>query len=134
MTRQEILADITTTLGLVPEWIASMPDHVLEHEWSILKTVQLGESVIPNKYKELMGLGVAAVIQCPYCIHFHTEAARLWGATEEEIQEALMMAKLTAGWSTYISGTQYDVQKFKQETASIVRHVKRGMKGKAKAA
>lgn len=133
MTKQEIIADVKQTLGTVPDWMMSVPDHVLEHEWTIIKNFQLAETVIPNKYKELIGLGVAAQMQCPYCIHFHTEAAKLWGASDEEIKEALEMAKHTAGWSTYIAGTEYDLNKFKQETASIVKYVTSKM-AKAKAA
>lgn len=134
MTRQEIMNEVKQTLGVVPEWMMSVPDHVLEHEWSILRDFQLGQTAIPNKYKELMGLCAAATLECPYCINFHTEAAKLWGASEEEIKEALLMAKLTSGWSTYISGAQYDLNKFKQETASIVKYVGGKMKGEAKAA
>ncbi|MBI4321687.1 MAG: carboxymuconolactone decarboxylase family protein [Chloroflexi bacterium] len=89
MTKHQMLADIKDTLGTVPDWMVSVPDHVLEHEWSIIKNFQLGETAIPNKYKELIGLGVAALLECPYCIHFHTEAAKFWGASQEEIAEAL---------------------------------------------
>ncbi len=130
MTRAEVLADVRQTLGTVPEWITNVPDHVLEHEWSILKNFQLGETKIPNKYKELIGLGVAATLECPYCINFHKEAAKFWGATDEEVTESLLMAKLTAGWSTYISGTEYSLDKFKKETAAIIEHVKNQPKSK----
>ncbi|MBI2953273.1 MAG: hypothetical protein HYY30_03090 [Chloroflexi bacterium] len=45
-----------------------------------------------------------------------------------------MMGKHTAGWSTYIAGTGYDLNKFKQEVAHILSYVKSKMKGQAKAA
>ena len=35
--------------------------------------------------------------RCRYCVYYHTEAARLSGATGEEINEAALMAKHTIG-------------------------------------
>ena len=48
-----------------------------------------------NKYKELIGLAVSGATRCRYCCYFHTEAARLFGATDEEITEAALIAKNT---------------------------------------
>jgi AhpD family alkylhydroperoxidase len=66
------------------------------------------ETAIPNKYKELIGLGVSGATRCRYCVYFHTEAARLFGATEEEINEAALIAKNTMGWSTYLNTRHFD--------------------------
>ena len=46
--------------------------------------------------------------KCRYCTLFHTEAAKMFGATEEEIEEAVHYAKHTVGWSAYLNGTQQD--------------------------
>lgn len=124
MTRQEIIQDIQQTVGSSPDFLTNFPDQMLEHVWGYIKGFQLAETTIPNKYKELMGLGVASQMQCPYCIYFHTEAAKFWGATETEIREALTMAMGTAGLSTYIAGTGYDTDRFKQETDRILDHVR----------
>ena len=43
------------------------------------------------------------------------EAARLFGATEEEIVEASLMAKNTMGWSTYLNTMQFDYDAFVEE-------------------
>jgi alkylhydroperoxidase/carboxymuconolactone decarboxylase family protein YurZ len=64
--------DIEQVLGSVPEWLTSFPDQMQEHLWMTVKGFQLGETTMPNKYKELIGLAVAAQMQCPYCIYFHT--------------------------------------------------------------
>ncbi len=68
----------------------------------------LGETLIPNKYKELIGIGIHAETRCRYCTLFHTEAARLFGASDEEIQEAVHYSKMTVGWSAYLNGMQVD--------------------------
>jgi AhpD family alkylhydroperoxidase len=83
----------------------------------------MAPSPIPGKYKELIGVAVAAATKCEYCIYFHTEFARLNGATEEEIQDALHYTKSTTGWSTYINGSQVDLDLFRAEVAAIVKHV-----------
>jgi AhpD family alkylhydroperoxidase len=124
MTVDEVHADIRETLGLVPEFLADMPDSMIESEWASFKTLQLGETAIPNKYKELIGLGVSGATRCRYCAYFHTEAARLFGATDEEINEAALIAKNTMGWSTYLNTRQYDYDRFKEEFDRITEHVR----------
>jgi AhpD family alkylhydroperoxidase len=96
--------DIKETLGLVPHFFSAIPDELLAPEWQIFKRMELGQTLIPNKYKELIGLGLHAETKCHYCTLFHTEAAKLFGATDEEIQEAVHYAKTSLGRSAYIKG------------------------------
>ena len=124
MTREEVYREIEGTLGLVPSMFRAMPDSSLAMEWGLFKRVQLEEGPIPNKYRELIGLGIAATTKCRYCVVFHTEAAKLNGATDAEIEDALHFAKSSAGWSTYINGLQIDFDEFKAEVRRIVEHVR----------
>ncbi len=50
------------------------------------------DGALPPKTKELIAVAVAHVTQCPYCIRSHTTRARLKGATETEIMEAIWVA------------------------------------------
>jgi AhpD family alkylhydroperoxidase len=84
----------------------------------------LSETAIPNKYKELIGLGVSGATRCRYCVYFHTEAARLFGATDEEINEAALVAKSTMGWSTYLNTRHFDYDEFVREFDQIAAHVR----------
>ncbi|HXG75137.1 MAG TPA: carboxymuconolactone decarboxylase family protein [Gaiellaceae bacterium] len=127
MTRAEVEADIRETLGLVPEFIAEVPDRLIETEWASFKSLMLSETAIPNKYKELIGLGVSGATRCRYCVYYHTEAARLWGATDEEINEAALVAKNTMGWSTYLNARAFDYDRFKREFDQIAQHVRSQM-------
>ena len=124
MIRAEVESDIRETLGIVPGFFGGLPDSLLESEWTSFKNLQLGETAVPNKYKELIGLGVSGATRCKYCVYFHTEAARLFGATEEEIQEAWLVAKNTMGWSTYLNSAQYDYDTFVREFDQIAAHVR----------
>src|SRR5262245_6584227 len=122
--RHEVEADIKETLGLVPEFMQHLPDYLLPTEWASFKNLELSETAIPNKYKELIGLAVSGATRFRYCVHFHTEAARLFGATEEEITEAALMAKHTMAWSTYLNTMAFDYDGFVREFDQIAAHVR----------
>lgn len=121
-SKQEVLTDIEETLGFVPQWMAQIPDHSIEAEWSQMKDWEMADTAIPSKYKQLMGLAVAANMQCDYCVTFHTEGARLHGATDAEIEEACRMSKMTSGWSSYLKGLQIDLVEFKEDVRRICEH------------
>ncbi|MEK7400153.1 MAG: carboxymuconolactone decarboxylase family protein [Candidatus Poribacteria bacterium] len=124
MNREEIYKDIEETFGLVPSFFKMVPDSSLELEWKLFKRVQLEDGPIPNKYRELIGLGIAATTKCRYCTLFHTEAARLNGATDAEIEDAVHFAKASAGWSAYINGLQMDYDEFKDEMKRIGEYLR----------
>ncbi|MEO6924052.1 MAG: carboxymuconolactone decarboxylase family protein [Bryocella sp.] len=50
------------------------------------------EGALPSKTKQLIAVAVAHVTQCPYCIRSHTKQAKLSGAAEQEIMEAIWVA------------------------------------------
>jgi AhpD family alkylhydroperoxidase len=124
MSRSAVESDIRETLGLVPEFLTEVPDYLIESEWASFKDFELAETAIPNKYKELIGLAVSGATRCRYCVYFHTEAAKLFGATAEEINEAALMAKHTMGWSTYLNTLAFDYDRFKAEFDRIATHVR----------
>jgi AhpD family alkylhydroperoxidase len=123
MNREQIYMEMEHTLGIVPSFFKSIPDSSLELEWELFKRIELDESVIPNKYRELIGLAIAGVTKCRYCAFYHSEAARLFGASEEEIEDALHYAKSVVGWSTYVNGLQLDLEQFKDEVMRVCEHV-----------
>ncbi len=55
---------------------------------------------------------------------YHTEVAKLNGATPEEIEDAVHYAKSSAGWSTYLNGLQVDYDTFKEEIRQACDHVR----------
>jgi AhpD family alkylhydroperoxidase len=126
MSRADVESDIRETLGLVPSFWAAVPDALMESEWTSFKAIELAETIIPNKYKELIGVAVSGATRCRYCAYFHAEAARLFGATEEEIAEASLMAKHTMGWSTYLNAMQFDYDEFVAELDQITAYVRAG--------
>jgi AhpD family alkylhydroperoxidase len=81
---------------------------LLESEWRLFKEIELAGGPIPNKYRERIGIAVSAVTKCNYCAISHTEIAKRFGATDDEIQAAVHYTQNSAGWSTYINGMQMD--------------------------
>ena len=125
-------ADIQKTLGFVPQFFARFPEEALPGAWEEMKTLQLNpHTALPGRTKELIGLGVAAQIPCHYCTFAHTEFAKLNGASEAEIGEAVAMASLTRHWSTFLNGTQTDEAKFRGEIAKVVGNVRKASAAKA---
>ena len=114
--------DIESTLGSVPTFFKLFPQEGIGGAWAEFKTVQLNpHTALSGKEKELIGLAVAAQIPCSYCIYFHTQAAKLNGATEAEISEAVAMAAITRHWSTVLNGMQADPTAFRNETDAVLR-------------
>src|SRR5439155_795396 len=109
-------ADIQKTLGLVPAFLKAFPEEGIAAAWDELKTVQLNpKTALGGKQKELIGLAVAAQVPCAYCIAFHTEAAKLNGASDLELREAVAMASITRHWSTVLNGSLIDEAQFRKE-------------------
>ena len=117
--------DIQATLGSVPDMFKALPDVAVAGAWAEIKGVQLNpNTALDGKTKELMGLAVAAQIPCQYCIYFHTQAAKLNGASDEEIKEAVAMAAIVRHWSTMLNGSQVDLATFKKQTDDVFAAVK----------
>ena len=71
------------------------------------------------------GLGVSntralssGATRCRYCALFHTEAARLFGATDQEIAEASAMGGMTMLASSFLNSMQIDYDQFMDMVAS----------------
>lgn len=122
---EDTLGDIEKTLGIVPGFMRALPDNVLIQEWPLFKKYTLEETNIPAKYRELMGLAIAANIKCPYCQLFHKGAAKMNSATDEELAETVFLASHTARWSAIIHAQHYDQETFKREFEQIGEYLQK---------
>ena len=125
MSKDEIYKEIKDMFGLVPSMFKVVPESSLELEWKLFKRVQFEEGPIPNKYRELIGVAISAISKCHYCAYYHTELAKLNGASEAEIEDAVHYAKSSAGWSTYINGLQLNYEEFKGDIDRACAHVRK---------
>jgi len=121
----EVRAEVEKAFGFVPSFLLTVPPTAAASWWRQMADFQLSDkTALDGKVKELIGLGVSAQIPCHYCVLFHTEAARLNGASEQELQEAIFMAALTREGSTILNGAQLDEQTFDKELREIVSYIK----------
>lgn len=124
MSKLEVFNEIEQMFGLVPAMFKALPESSVELEWQLFKRVQMDEGPIPNKYRELIGVAISAISKCRYCSYFHTELAKLNGATDAEIEDAIHFAKSSAGWSAYVNGLQLSYEEFVKEVDMVCDHVK----------
>jgi AhpD family alkylhydroperoxidase len=122
--KADVYREIEEAFGQVPSWIKAIPESGLTSFWAMFRDFYLAETKVPNKYKELIGIAVSGATRCRYCTLFHTEAARLAGATDDEIAEAAFMGGVTMIGSTFLNAMQVDYETFAKETREIVAHVK----------
>lgn len=120
---KKAMQEIKDQFGVVPTMFEVFPKYALAGAWENFKQLNSPESKIPAKYRELLQLAVASQIPCQYCIYFHTAAAKAYGATEEEIREAVAQGAQTRHWSMILQGNQVDLQSFKDEFDGIMKYM-----------
>ncbi len=120
--------EIETEFGIFPTMFAVYPKEALTGAWENFKQLNGPNSKIPPKYRELLQLAVAAQIPCNYCVYFHTASAKAYGATDEEIKEAVAQGAQTRHWSMILQGNGIDLEEFKTEFDAMMKH----MAGKSK--
>jgi AhpD family alkylhydroperoxidase len=119
---EDTLRDIQTTLGVVPGFFRAFPEAGLPGAWAEFKQVQVAENTtLSPKVKQLIGLAVSAQVPCTYCVYFHTEVAKAYGATPEEIKEAVALAAISRHWSTVLNGMAIDMATFRSEVDTSLR-------------
>jgi AhpD family alkylhydroperoxidase len=109
--------------------LQGVPGEGIAAAWDELKTVQLNPATaLSTKTKELIGLAVAAQVPCRYCVYFHTNVAKLGGANDAEVKDAIAMAAITRHWSTVLNGSLIDEAQFRKEVDKIVANAKKAAK------
>ena len=124
--------EMEAAFGTVPVMMKILPDHMRAGAWEWFKATQNPNSAIPAKYSQLISLGVASQIPCNYCVYAHTTMAKMLGATDAEIQEAVAKAANTRLFSTVLNGGDVSFDEFKKEWDGILAHVKKQAEAKEK--
>jgi AhpD family alkylhydroperoxidase len=118
--------DIERTFGAVPAFVKAFPVLAIAPAWREIEDLELSQATqLDGKTKELIGLAVAAQIPCRFCVSFHTEVARMNGASDDELKEAVAMAALSRHWATIITGSLEDEAQFRREIDLLIRTRKR---------
>jgi AhpD family alkylhydroperoxidase len=122
MSYEETRSEIEKTFGLIPGFINGVPQDVLVQMWPVMKTYIFGQTRIPAKYREMISLAVAATLKCPYCETFHRGAAKMNGASDEELAELGAIVGQVTFWSSVLHTLNYDMNTFMKEFQAIGEH------------
>lgn len=122
-TFEEAKKEIIATFGTYPSFYAAFPDHLLPGAWQLFKDLNGPKGSIEPKNRELIQLAVASQIPCSYCVFFHTVSAKAYGATDEEIKEAVAYGANTRHWSMILQGAQVDLEEFKEEFLGMMKYM-----------
>jgi len=115
--------EIEQTFGTLPSWFAAYPEHALPEAWELYKTLKGPKSSISSKNAELIQLAVASQIPCVYCVYFHRISAKGFGATDEEINEAVALGAETRHWSMVLQGSGISFEDFKAEFDAAMKYM-----------
>ncbi len=92
----EVCNPLITTSKVMPEWIARQAD-----EGKFLMSLP----EVPPKYKQLIMISVAAVLQNKQCSEFFIKVGKNMGLTNREIGEAILTARFAMA-STIFSNVE----------------------------
>ena len=124
MVSMQSRKEIEETLGQVPSWLEALSEPAADHSWGVVRDLELSETELPNREKALVAVGAASAMNCPYCVRFHREEAKLEGVTDEELTEAVNVAAGVRYFSTILHGAEVDIDEFEDETTEIVEYIK----------
>ncbi len=125
---EKAINEIQQQFGTIPSMFEVYPNHALPGAWENFKQLSSPDNKIPPKYRELIQLAVASQIPCDYCIYFHIASAKAFGATDEEIQEAIAHGASTRQWSMILQGNQVDFEEFKLEFDAMMKFMSENSK------
>ena len=108
---------------MLPGFMKNTPKDILPQMWPLFKKYQMGKSLIPEKYREMMMLAAAAAVKCPYCQTYHKEISKMFGASEEELNELAVIVGQTSFWSNVLHTQNYDYDTFVRELQQIGEHM-----------
>jgi AhpD family alkylhydroperoxidase len=120
--------EMKAMFGGVPVMFEKLPAHVRASAWEWFKSMSNPDAAIPPKYGELIGLAVASQIPCHYCVYAHSTMAKMLGATDQEIEEAVAKGAEVRYWSTILNGNQVEFEAFKKEWDGMLKFVKANSK------
>jgi AhpD family alkylhydroperoxidase len=113
---KSVYKDVEQTFGFVPEFLKRFPAEALPGAWLNMRNVEMNpQSAIPGKIKSLIGLAVSSQIPCRYCVIADTEFAKLEGATDREVAEAVTMGAMARQYVTLVEGLQVDEKAYKRD-------------------
>jgi len=129
-----VIKDAQQSFGFVPDFLRRFPPEALPGAWLGFRNVDMNpQSALPGKVKSLIGLAVSSQIPCRYCVIADTEFARLDGASDREIAEAVAMGGIARQYITLVEGLQVDEKTYRRDWERLTSGPHTAAKGSAPA-
>jgi AhpD family alkylhydroperoxidase len=119
MDRRDVVREAKDLVGEVPGFLMTIPEPHIGTVWAAIRDLQLSPGKVPAKYQQLLMLAVATNIRCRYGRELHTEIAKAFGATPEEIVEVALLTAHTTSLSHVLGGTRYEYEAFRREIRAL---------------
>ena len=121
------LEQVERAFGFVPEFIKKLPPEAQAAIWTQMQDLELNpKAALPGKTRSLISLAVAAQVPCRYCVAADTEFAKLQGASDREVAEAVTMAGLARQMGTLLDGMAVDEAAYRRDFDRIVAGAEKG--------
>ncbi len=117
--------DIEMMWGFVPDFMKQFPPEAVAGAWREMRELESPRTALDGKSKNLIGIAVSAQIPCKYCVMADTEFAKLEGANDREVREAVAMAGLVRHWSTMLNGLQVDKATWRKDIMRMLEASKK---------
>jgi AhpD family alkylhydroperoxidase len=127
---EAVYQDVAKTMGSVPPFIKHFPMSSVGAAWKMYKQALNGTegSTLSPKDRALIAIAVSASVPSVPCVKSYKGLAKMVGATDQEIDEALAMSSLTRAGSTILNGNLVDAAAFRAEIDAAFKFVKKNMK------
>jgi AhpD family alkylhydroperoxidase len=120
-----VYKEVEMMWGFVPDFIKQFPPEAVAGAWREMRDMDGPKTALDGKSKSLIGLAVAAQVPCKFCVVADTEFAKLGGASDREVREAVAMAALVRHWSTLLNGLQVDKATFRKDVMKMIESSKK---------
>jgi AhpD family alkylhydroperoxidase len=111
-----VYKDAEASFGFVPDFLRRFPPEALPGAWLNFRDAEGSPSTaIEGKVKSLISLAVSSQIPCRYCIVADTEFAKLEGASDREIAEAVTIGAMARQYITLVEGLQVDEKAYRRD-------------------
>lgn len=127
---EKVKSEMEAAFGFYPQFMRAFPQHLQAAAWEMMKARENPDAALSAKTSELIGLGVAAQVPCDYCVYYHTQLAKMLGASDAEIQEAIAAAANTRHWSTVLNGSGIEFDAFKAEIDKMFAFIQKQSEAK----
>ena len=93
--------------GLIPNFfkaLAAEDEDWLEMIWDREKKIMLNDTAIDRKHKELIAMATCINNNTQYCAKAHETLARMFGATDAEVNDAKKIVELFSSFGRIMTG------------------------------